>query len=47
MRFLLQPKGSVERDSNHTLHALTAASKSPSKAAVRRLVDITLAGLRD
>ena len=31
---------------NYCLHALTAASSLPSKAAVRRLVDITLAGLR-
>jgi AcrR family transcriptional regulator len=28
------------------LHALTGASNLPSKAAVRRLVDVTLAGLR-
>jgi AcrR family transcriptional regulator len=28
------------------VHALTAASSLPSKAAVRRLVDVTLAGLR-
>jgi AcrR family transcriptional regulator len=28
------------------LHALTAASALPSKAAVRRLVDVTLSGLR-
>lgn len=28
------------------LHALTAASSLPSKAAVRRLVAVTLAGLR-
>lgn len=31
---------------NYCLHALTAASTMPSKAAVRRLVEITLAGLR-
>ncbi len=31
---------------NYCLHALTAASSLPSKAAVRRLVAITLAGLR-
>ena len=31
---------------NYCLHALTAANSLPSKAAVRRLVDITLAGLR-
>jgi AcrR family transcriptional regulator len=30
----------------YCLHALTAASGSRSKAAVRRLVDVTLAGLR-
>jgi AcrR family transcriptional regulator len=30
----------------YCLHALTAASSLPSKAAVRRLVDVTLAGLR-
>ncbi len=31
---------------SYCLHALTAASTMPSKAAVRRLVEITLAGLR-
>ena len=31
---------------SYCLHALTAASRLPSKAAVRRLVTITLAGLR-
>jgi AcrR family transcriptional regulator len=31
---------------NYCLHALTAASTLPSKAAVRRLVALTLAGLR-
>jgi AcrR family transcriptional regulator len=31
---------------NYCLHALTAASTLPSKAAVRRLVEVTLAGLR-
>jgi AcrR family transcriptional regulator len=30
----------------YSLHALTAASSLPSKAAVRRLVAVTLAGLR-
>ena len=30
----------------YCLHALTAASSLPTKAAVRRLVTITLAGLR-
>ena len=30
----------------YCLHALTAASSLPSKAAVRRLVEVTLAGLR-
>ena len=30
----------------YCLHALTAASRLPSKAAVRRLVDVTLAALR-
>jgi AcrR family transcriptional regulator len=30
----------------YCLHALTAASSLPSKAAVRRLVSVTLAGLR-
>ena len=30
----------------YCLHALSAASTLPSKAAVRRLVDVTLAGLR-
>jgi AcrR family transcriptional regulator len=31
---------------NFCLHALTAASSLPSEAAVRRLVDVTVAGLR-
>jgi len=31
---------------NYCLHALAAASRLPSKAAVRRLVTVTLAGLR-
>lgn len=31
---------------SYCLHALTAAGSLPSKAAVRRLVDVTLAGLR-
>jgi AcrR family transcriptional regulator len=31
---------------DYCLHALTAASSLPSKAAVRRLVGVTLAGLR-
>ena len=31
---------------NYCLHALTAASRLPSKAAVHRLVTLTLAGLR-
>jgi AcrR family transcriptional regulator len=31
---------------NYCLHALTAASSMPSKAAVRRLITVTLAGLR-
>jgi AcrR family transcriptional regulator len=31
---------------NYCLHALTAAGSLPSKAAVRRLVTVTLAGLR-
>jgi AcrR family transcriptional regulator len=31
---------------NYCLHALTAASTLPSQAAVQRLVDITLTGLR-
>jgi AcrR family transcriptional regulator len=31
---------------SYCLHALTAASSMPSKAAVRRLVTVTLAGLR-
>ena len=30
----------------YSLHALTAASKLPSRAAIRRLVMVTLAGLR-
>jgi AcrR family transcriptional regulator len=31
---------------SYCLHALTAASRMPSKAAVRRLVTVTMAGLR-
>jgi hypothetical protein len=31
---------------SYCLHALTAASSLPSKAAVRRLVTVTVAGLR-
>jgi AcrR family transcriptional regulator len=31
---------------SYCLHALTAASSLPSKAAVRRLVEVTLAGLK-
>jgi hypothetical protein len=31
---------------NYCLHALTAAGSLPSKAAVRRLVTVTLAGVR-
>ena len=31
---------------SYCLHALTAASNLPNKAAVRRLVTVTLAGLR-
>ena len=31
---------------SYCLHALTAASSLPSKAAVHRLVTVTLAGLR-
>ena len=31
---------------NYCLHALTGASSLPSKVAVRRLVTVTLAGLR-
>jgi hypothetical protein len=30
----------------HCLHALNAATRLPTKAATRRLVDVTLAGLR-
>jgi AcrR family transcriptional regulator len=41
-------RGDVAPDelANYCLHALTAARSLPSKAAVRRLVGITLAGLR-
>jgi AcrR family transcriptional regulator len=45
-------KGEVRDDvapgelASYCLHALTAASTMPSKAAVRRLVNVTLAGLR-
>ena len=35
-----------EELAQYCLHALTAASRLRSKAAVRRLVDVTLAGLR-
>jgi AcrR family transcriptional regulator len=35
-----------EELANYCLHALTAAGALPSKAAVRRLVAVTLAGLR-
>ena len=36
----------AEELASYCLHALTAASRLPSKAAVRRLVTVTLAGLR-
>lgn len=36
----------AEELASYCLHALTAAGALPSKAAVRRLVDVTLAGLR-
>jgi AcrR family transcriptional regulator len=41
-------RGDVAPDelANYCLHALTAASTLPSKAGVRRLVAVTLAGLR-
>jgi AcrR family transcriptional regulator len=41
-------RGDVSPDelARYTLHALTAASTLPSKAAVERLVDVTLGGLR-
>jgi AcrR family transcriptional regulator len=41
-------RGDVEPGelASYCLHALTAASSLPSKAAVRRLVSVTLAGLR-
>ena len=35
-----------EELASYCLHALAAASQSPSKAAIRRLVGVTLAGLR-
>ena len=40
-------RGDVAPDelATYCLHALTAASSLPSKAAVRRLVTVTLAGL--
>ena len=44
--------GSLRKDvapdelAGYCLHALTAASRLPSRAAVRRLVKVTLAGLR-
>jgi len=37
---------SADELASYCLHALTAASNLPSKAAVRRLVTVTLAGLR-
>jgi len=37
---------SPEELANYCLHTLTAASSLPSKAAVRRLVTVTLSGLR-
>ena len=41
-------RGDIAPDelASYCLHALTAASSLPSKAAVRRLVTVTLAGLR-
>jgi AcrR family transcriptional regulator len=41
-------RGDVPPDElvTYCLHALTAASRLPSKAAARRLVELTLAGLR-
>jgi hypothetical protein len=41
-------RGDVAPDelASYCLHALTAASSLPSKAAVHRLVTVTLAGLR-
>ncbi len=41
-------RGDVAPDelASYCLHALAAASSLPSKAAVRRLVSVTLAGLR-
>jgi hypothetical protein len=36
----------LEELASYCLHALTAAGSLPSKAAVRRLVTVTLAGLR-
>ena len=41
-------RGDLEADElmTYCLHALTAASRMPSKAAVLRLVDVTLDGLR-
>jgi len=44
--------GAIRRDvaagelAAYCLHALAAASSLPSKAAVRRLVSVTLAGLK-
>jgi len=42
-------RNDVEPDelASYCLHALTAASNLPSEAAVRRLVTVTLSGLRD
>jgi len=41
-------RGDVAPDelASYCLHALSAASSLPSKAAVRRLVAVTMAGLR-
>jgi hypothetical protein len=46
---VVEPQGWVvapDELASHCLHALAAAGSLPSKSAVRRLVTVTLAGLR-
>jgi hypothetical protein len=42
----IRADGSADELASYCLHALGAASSLPSQAAVRRLVAVTLAGLR-
>jgi hypothetical protein len=41
-----QPEFGEAELATYCLHAITAASELPSQAAVRRLVQVTLTGLR-